>query len=344
MTLKEIAREAGVSVSTVSRVINQKGSNVASKAVQDRIWKLVRDTGYVPNVAAQSLKRSNQPVQQQAVPHVIACLFARSPAAINDPFFTSLARSVEEAAYQKNYVVKFLLTALDVNQPSTMQIIMDNHVEGIVVLGRCDQALLTMLKRALKNVVFVSLNPTEDALDQVICDATEIGHAAVQHLIRLGHRNIGYLGETRNENRYTGYLRALEENGIATQSKNVVNVILSSEGGYRGAKQLLQQAPELTAIFCANDVTAVGAIHALQEEGIKVPRDVSIISVDNIEMSQYVSPTLTTIHIPLDEMGRMAFCQLHDRITGGHRIPMRVLVPFSLVERESCAKLGGRPK
>lgn len=344
MTLKEIAREAGVSISTVSRVINQKGSNVASKAVQDRIWKLVRDTGYVPNAAAQSLKRSNQPVVQQTAPHVIACLFARSPAAIDDPFFMSLARSVEEAAYRKNYVVKFLLTALDVNQPSTMQIIMDNHVEGIVVLGRCDQELLTMLKRAFKNVVFVSLNPTEDALDQVICDATDIGYAAVQHLIELGHRNIGYLGETRNENRYAGYCKALEENGLTLQSSHVVNVLLSSEGGYRGAKQLLRQAPELTAIFCANDVTAVGAIHALQEEGIKVPRDVSIISVDNIEMSQYVSPTLTTIHIPLDEMGKMAFRQLHDRITGGHRIAMRVLVPFSLVERESCVKISGKSK
>lgn len=344
MTLKEIAQEVGVSISTVSRVINQKGTNAASKEVRDRIWEVVRATGYVPNAAAQSLKRSDQPVQQDAAPHVIACLFARSPASINDPFFTGLARSVEEAAYQKNYVIKFLFTALDMDHPGTMQIIMDNHVEGIVVLGRCDRKLLVMIRRMLKNVVCISLNQMDDKLDQVICDAAEIGRAAVEHLISLGHRNIGYLGETSNENRYVGYQNALQSHGIPLQANSVVDVLLSSEGGYRGAKQLLRQAPDLTAIFCANDATAVGAIRALQEEGIKIPGDISIISVDNIEMAQYVSPTLTTIHIPLDEMGHMAFCQLHDRISGGHQIPMRVSVPFSLVERESCAKPNHRKK
>lgn len=344
MTLKEIAKEVGVSISTVSRVINRKGTNAASKEVQDRIWEVVRETGYVPNAAAQSLKRSDQPMSLDTAPHVIACLFARSPAAINDPFFTRLARSVEECAYQKNYVVKFLFTALDLDHPGTMQIIMDNHVEGIVVLGRCEKKLLATIKRELKNVVCVSLNATEDRVDQIICDGLDIGRAVVDYLIDLGHQNIGYIGEIHNEIRYNGYRSALTARNLPIQANAVVDVILSSDGGYRGAKQLFRQAPEVTAIFCANDATAVGAIHALQEEGVKIPGDISVISVDNIEMAQYVSPPLTTVQIPLEEMGHMAFSNLADRITGGHRIPIRVSVPFSLVERESCAKPNRRKK
>lgn len=339
MTLKEIAQVVGVSVSTVSRVINQKGTNAASKQVQNRIWEVVRATGYVPNAAAQSLKRSDQHVEQQLTSHAIACLFARSPAAINEPFFTHLARSVEETAYKKNYIVKFLFTSFDMDNPQTIQTLMDNHIEGIVVLGRCDKKLLANIKRITKNVVCISLNPMGDEqLDQVICDATQIGCAAMEYLIALGHRKIGYLGETSNENRYVGYYTALQNHGLPVRTNAVVDVLLSSEGGYRGAKQLLKKAPDLTAVFCANDATAVGAIRAFQENNIKIPNDISVISVDNIEMSQYVSPPLTTIHIPLDEMGHAAFNLLHDRITGGHRIPLRVTVPFSQVERESCGK------
>lgn len=344
MTLKEIAQQVGVSISTVSRVINQKGTNAASKEVQDRIWEVVRETGYVPNAAAQSLKRADQLFSPEPATHSIACLFARTPAAINDPFFTRLARSVEETAYKEKYVVKFLFTAPDLDHPGTRQVISDNHVEGIVVLGRCDKKLLSMIKREVKNVVCISLNPSDDRIDQVFCDATQIGCSAVEHLIGLGHQNIAYLGEIHNENRYTGYRQGLQKHNIPVRANLVMDAILSSEGGYKGAKQLLQQAPDMTAIFCANDATAVGAIHALQEEGIKIPGDISIISVDNIEMSQYVSPTLTTVHIPLDEMGHVAFQQLHDRIRGGHRLPMRISVPFSLVERESCARPNSRKK
>lgn len=338
MTLKDIAREVGVSISTVSRVINQKGTNAASKEVQDRIWKVVRESGYVPNLAARSLKQANGPVTTELSPHVIACLFARSPDAINDPFFTRIARSVEETAYQNNYMVKFLFTALDLNHPGTMQVILDNHVEGFVVLGRCERKLMSMIKRELKNVVSVSLNASEDKVDQIICDGLEVSKTAVEYLLNLGHRNIGYVGEIHNEIRYQGYVTALNERGISVKSNAVADVLLSSEGGYHGAKQLLRQNPDVTAIFCANDLTAVGAIRALQEAGVKIPADVSIISVDNIEMSQFVTPPLTTIQIPLEEMGHIAFSHLKDRIEGGHRIPIRSTVTYSLVERESCAK------
>ncbi len=130
MTLKEIAQEAGVSISTVSRVINQSNSRAASKEVQDRIWEIVRRTNYTPNTSARNLKAGKTP-SGQASSHSIACLFAREPEAITDPFFSQLARSIEKEAFKQNYILKYSFTAIDIQHPSTFHLIADNHVDGV---------------------------------------------------------------------------------------------------------------------------------------------------------------------------------------------------------------------
>ena len=148
MTLKEIAQEAGVSISTVSRVINQSNSGAASKEVQDRIWEIVRRTNYTPNSSARNLK-SGKTSSGQASSHSIACLFARKPDAITDPFFSQLARSIEKEAFKQNYILKYSFTAIDIQHPSTFHLITDNQVDGVAILGRCNKQLLSFLKSIL---------------------------------------------------------------------------------------------------------------------------------------------------------------------------------------------------
>lgn len=335
MTLKEIAEEAGVSISTVSRVVNHKGSNAASAAVQNQIWEIVRRTGYVPNVAAQNLKRTH--AYSEVPSKAIACLFARTPHALSDPFFSQLARSIEKAAYENSYVVKYTFSAIDLQDSATLQVITDNHVEGVVVLGRCDQDILKFLKQYFHYLIYTGLNAFDVGSDRVICDGYEASQAAVNYLIEMGHRNIGYIGEMHNENRYAGYCAALSANNIPIKNSHTVDMLLSSEGGYRGAKMLLTQTKSLTAIFCSNDVTAIGAMRALKEEGYRIPEDISIIGVDDIDTAQYLSPTLTTMQIPIEELGKMAAKILIDRINGGHQVPLKISLPFKIIERESCA-------
>ena len=146
MTLKEIAKEAGVSISTVSRVINKNSTNAASKEVQDRIWEIVRRTGYTPNSTARDLKMGGTD-SPEPLSRSIACLFARTEDSKSDLFFSTLARSIEQEAFKHNYVLKYSFTAIDIHHPNTFRLITDNHVDGVVVLGRCDKQTLSFLKK-----------------------------------------------------------------------------------------------------------------------------------------------------------------------------------------------------
>ena len=337
MTLKEIAKEAGVSISTVSRVINNKGTSAASKEVQDRIWEIVRRTGYLPNATAQNLQSGRTPDAPTRT-RSIACVFARTKDPLNDAFFSTLSRSIEQEAFKHNYILKYVLTSLDIHNPATFRLIIDNQVDGVAVLGRCDKPMLSFLKKYFNYVVYSGLNNIDAKYDQIICDGYQVAQAAMEELFSLGHSRIAYIGETSNEIRYEGYCNALVSKKYMLRREYIVNVPLSTEGGYQGTKKLLTQSKDFTAIFCPNDNTAIGAMKAIAEAGLRIPKDISIISIDDIDMLQYISPMLTSMHIPIVEMGQMAAKMLIDRIEGGHHLPVKIQMPYYLAKRESCAQ------
>ena len=334
MTLKEIAKEAGVSISTVSRVLNNTNPKAASQEVRDRIWEIVRRTGYTPNSAAQNLKLG---VTSKANNRSLACLFARTPNAPNDPFFSTLAKSVEMEAYQHNYILKSSFTSFDITKSETCRLILDNNVNGVVILGRCDKQTLKFLKQHFHYVAYTGLNGIEANYDQILCDGYDASLCALEYLIELGHKHIGYVGETIAENRYLGYKAILSKYQLPFEQSYVASVPFSSNNGYNGTKKLLESTKNITAIFCGNDITAIGAIRAIKDLGLKIPEDISIISIDDIDTAQYLSPMLTTVHIPVEEMGKTAAKILIDRIQGGHTLPMRINLPCYLAKRESCA-------
>ena len=336
MTQKEIAKEAGVSVSTVSRVINNKDKNAASQEVRDRIWAIVRRTNYIPNDSAQKL-RSGRIITTDKAFGCIECFFARMPFSGKDQFFSELARSAEAEAMRLNHVLKYSFTALGL-QRNHKQLLAESSADGIIILGRCDNTTLTMLRKQFKNVCYVSLNTFKKEYDSILCDGMEASKEAVNYLISLGHTKIGYIGETSNEVRYVGYRNAMIENKLPTESRYVSDALLSYEGGYNGAKKLLASANDVTAVFCANDISAIGAMRAFQEAGLSIPQDISVIGVDDIEISKYLDPPLTTIHIPVEEMGKMSAKILVDRINGGHKVPLKVTLPFHLEIRGSCRR------
>jgi len=336
MKLKDIALEAGVSISTVSRVLNDKHTNAASKEVQERIWTIVRKHGYVPNDSARNLRKKNQDDFTPKKNGHIACLFARTNA-FTDIFFSSLARSIEQEIFKQGYIIKYSFSAFDIDNTSTLSMIEDNQVDGVVVLGRGDKKLFQFLKKHFRCVAYTGLNPVDANYDQIICDAYDAGCCAMDHLLSLGHKNIGYIGERENENLYRAYSNSLAKHNL-TVSKKQINLVrnLSGENGYLGAQELFSKNPGMTALFCGNDITAIGAMKAAKEAKIKIPDDISLISIDDIETAQYLSPMLTTIHVPVDEMGQMVAKILIDRIEGGHKIPLKLYLPFYLAVRESC--------
>lgn len=346
MTLKELARLAGVSVSTVSRVVNKNDPNVAGEEVRGRIWDLVRQTGYVPNRSAQNLKLGSHPSQPESR-RKIACIFARTPDGKTDPFFSQIFRSIEYECIKNQYEMTGVYTAL--NLKNTVQNLSDVRYDGIVVLGRYSRSLMNQIKKGSKNIVYTGLNPISDPYDQIICNGYETAKTAVRYLHALGHTCIGYLGEKSDEVRYRGYYDAIQELRLPLRQEHIVEAEQSMQGGYLGGKKILTAvlgssefvATRPTAIFCANDSTAVGVMKAFHEEGIRIPKEISIISIDNTEICQFTSPMLTAIHIPKEELGKIAVKTLIDRIEGGHSLPMKIEIPFTLVMRESCARPAG---
>lgn len=333
MTLKDIAKETGVSISTVSRVINGNFTGAASKEVQDKIWAAARKGGYIPNTSAQTLRQGKQ---QKALHQSIACIYARSTDVQNDAFFSSLTRSIEQETLKNGYVVKYAFYTFDMDNPATQNQILDNTVDGAVILGRCGGRTLKYLKDHFHKIIYTGLNTIETDYDQVICDGYAIARDAVTYLLKQGHRRIGYIGDVRKEVRYNAYCHVLKEYQLPFDRNITAHVTLSSEGGYQGANRILNRCSDIDAIFCTNDITAIGAIKAIQEHGYQIPGQIAVISMDDIEIAQFVSPMLTTMHIPIDEMGKMAAKILIDRIEGGHTLPLKLSLPYYLVKRESA--------
>lgn len=335
MTLKDIAEQAGVSASTVSRVINNNSRNAASPEVRDRIWEIVKRSGYTPNSSAQRLRKNT--AEKEEPSHSLACLFARSPDAITNPFFTTLAHSIEQEAYKRNYVLKYSFSSIDIESSYAYHLVNNNQVDGAVILGRCDKNTLSFFKKHFNYVIYVGINSLNARYDQVLCEGFSTTKTALDYILSLGHKKIAYIGETEREERFSSYCQILKENGIEPDDRFISDIVMSTDGGYSGARNLLKKTCDFTAVYCPGDFTALGVLKAFQEAGLRVPQDVTVVSTDNLELTQYFTPKLTTVHIPLEEMGRAAAKILIDRISGGHTIPSRTLFPPRLVIRESSA-------
>lgn len=344
MTLKDIANEAGVSISTVSRVLNHPDQNAASPELCEKIRAIAAKGGYTPNVYARSLQsRTPAPPQAERYIHI---LIAQPPQEVSgDPFYTTMVTCIMREAAKRNLHFSSTFSILDFlgdSFPGCMKIPAGS---SLIIVGRFKPELLDRLRRYFAHIVCVSLNRLDVDCDQIVCDCYEAVQDAYDYLYRLGHRRIAFLG-AEMEGRYRGYLRALEKRGIAPDESLIHEIpLLSMDCGYHGVSALLKSGNLPTALICANDVTAIGALQACKDMGFCVPDEISVIGIDDIATARFVIPKLTTIHAPLEEMGQLSIHVLLSRLDGRHTLPLRICVPYSIVERESCSAPAqtGRP-
>ena len=332
MSIKDVAKAAGVSPSTVSRVVNGGDSTAASPETQERIWNAVRELGYVVNQNARNLKR---PEPVSAVGNQdIDCIYARIAGPHLDPFFTTLMHEAEVAALSQGFHIRYQYSIsemrADILPPK------QDRASAAIVLGRTDRATISWLQSMYRHLICVGLQDRDFPVDQVICRGYDAAAECVRHLHSLGHTQIFYLGETRDEQRYLGFLDTMKDLGITGAEGYAMEAAFSPAGGYDAVHQLLSEGRQFTAILCANDMLAVGALKALKEHKLRVPRDVSLIGINDMETSRYLDPMLTTIAIPMGEMGAIAAKMLIDRIQSGHRTPVKMILPGNLICRESC--------
>lgn len=325
MSLKKIAEMTGASVSTVSRVLNNKPGPNASKALRERIWAAAAEIGYAPNRTAQALRRG----AAESAARRILVVTARIHSLDADPFFHELYMSVRAELFRAGCAAERLDASEEM--PASLP-----ACDGMVILGRCSQALLQKLRRASPNLVGIWRNPTDFDIDEVMCDGKKAASVAVEYLIARGHSSIAYIGDCSYESRYVGYTDALIRNNLPIRYPLIFPTRQTEAEGYE-AMRMIARANDATAVFCANDITAVGALSALRD--LPKPRpDIAVIAIDNIDLAQRTQPLLTTIDIPREDMAHMAVQVLMDRIARGHREILRVEFPCRLVRRKSCGE------
>lgn len=323
MSLKEIAARTGVSVSTVSRVLNNRPGGCVSAQVRQRVWSAAREMGYQPNLHARNLK---QGTSDQALPRV-SVILARPDAPTEDPFFVQTLDDLSAELLGAGFRLgKTVCPEEGAWSPP--------EAEGYIVLGKCREDLLRRLEAHTPNLVGLWRNPGALPVDQVVCSGQKAASLAMEHLVELGHRRIAYIGDCSYENRFVGYTEALTGHGLPLIYPLVFNIPQTREDGQRAMEALLQ-AGEATGVLCASDEVALGALDALRHTRKKrgvLP--VSVVSIDDIPEARQAG--LTTVHIPRGDMAHLAVRLLADRMAGGHREQVSVELPCRLVERDSC--------
>lgn len=345
MSIKKIAEKAGVSPATVSRVLNNPNYRCSSEKIKDKIWKTAMEMNYVPNEAARNLKLGNRGNREKT--YYISVLMTRMEDSQTDPFFSEVLRIMESEIHKQMCILSnvwyrpVLSDDRRCRNADLDQIIQgldgegNNYSDGLIIIGKCNQEALQKLNRKYKSVVSVNRNSTNYEVDEVLCDGHKVAALAVEHLVQLGHRNIGYVGDCNNEARYRGFLDVLHKYDLDLNPNHVIETRQTEAEGYAAMKTFMESGECPTGIYCANDITAIGMLKYLNRLKIKyhIP---AIIASDDIEEAQNTKPMLTTVRLPKEEMGKFAIYLLLDRIRGGHKGVVRIEVEGKLMIRSSC--------
>lgn len=316
MTIKDIARMSGVSVTTVSRVLNNRPD--VSEESRQRVLDVIESNNYIPNNSARDLVKT----KSDAIGLVVR--------GVSNPFYTDIIRAAECCITARGYTMVMQQISSDEDELKRAAIMeREKRLRGVMLLGgRFDY---TSADLALLNIPFVccsfsnqygTLRP-EDYSSVAIADK-ETAYQAVRHLIDNGHRRIATLVTCQDDCsisqlRYEGYLQALTEAGIEPDDSLVIRTgSFNIQGAYRAMQQALAQGSSFTAVFAISDNMAIGAMRALREAGRSVPEDCSVIAIDGIEVSDYIDPPLTTLCQPMEEMGRHSVRILLDMVEGIH--------------------------
>ena len=334
-TLADVASVAGVVAMTASRAINSSG--YVSEDVRKRVLKAAHQLSYRPNVLARQLKS-----------HRLNAIGILLPDIAN-PFSTALVEGVNRVFDEAGYTTFIAATSRSVDrEKASLQAFVDHRVDGLIVATRGNKIGDAALKRlARQNLPLVTIGrPVQLAcVDSVTADHAQGAYDAVKHLLSLGHRRIGFIGispdDSKTLRRYGGYVAALREAGIEPAAEYTVGppgapAFATQEDGYQGMIHLAALKKPPTAVFARNDFAAIGAMRAAHKLGLVVPRDMAIAGFDNIPLTTFTTPPLTTVAQPIVEQGVAAAQFLLDRITGDPSSPRRATcMNCTLIVRES---------
>ena len=325
-TVYTVAKKAGVSVATVSRVLNN--SPKVKEKTRARVLKIADELNYQPNASARglALKRTD----------IIALIFPD----ISGPFYSEVIRGVESETGRHNYNVLIYGTH---GKDSSARFLRDlsAKVDGLILMARSveDKYALELRRR---RVPFVLLDREIENIeaDCILVNNSEGAYTAMQHLLEHEYRRIAFVGgppdSPDSKARFEGYRQALQEHGIACQTELIEHGDFQQLSGYQAMLRLLEQPTQPTAVFAANDEMAIGAMDATHHQGLRIPEDIAFVGFDDIQVASFARPPLTTVRQPMRELGALAAKSLLRRIRAPKSKAETIQLSTEFIIRRSC--------
>jgi len=330
LTLDEIGRLAGVSRATVSRVINNYP--YIRPEIRQRVQKVIDDTAFHPNAVARSLALNATNIIGLFVPNVVKFIFA-------DSYLTALIPEISRACNAYDYTpALFLFHSQGDEQKQFRRILHSSMVDGLIVTAdRLDREFMPQLiKKRLPFVLLGRPSQFSERITYIDSDNRGGAYMAIKHLLNLGHRRISIITNSLNtaaDDRTEGYRQALTEAGLPIRPELMAEGDFTEPSGYAAMQQLIQQRPD--AVFVVSDTMAFGALRALSKAGINVPRDIALVSFDDMPIAATANPPLTTVRQSIGN-GALAVSTLLEMIKTGDSTPKHIIVPTELIVRTSC--------
>lgn len=325
VTIKDIAREANVAVSTVSKVLNKRDASIG-EATRIRVRETAERLGYQPNMVARGLRAKSTHTLGFVLPD------------ITNPYFPAIARGIEDTAHEAGYTVIFCDTDDDVNrESSSIRTLTAKMIDGIILTHALDTRLSNLKECQVPTVVVNRcLHDITSGVGLVYTDMKIAIRTATDYLFTKGCSNISLIAARRDlaPNRFEGYADSLAKHGIPLREELVFEGDYDAETGGRGIEILCNRA-SFDGVVCGNDLIAMGAIRALRCHGKAVPQDVRVIGLDDIYLARYFEPSLTTVRQPAYEIGQAAAQMLITSLSEGVQLSIKEL-PFKLMIRESA--------
>lgn len=334
ITMAEIARRAGVSKTTISRVLNDRPD--VDQATRQRILKLIEETGYVPHPSAVSLAAGRTGLVGLLAPSLLR------------PWTIQIIQGIADAIESTDYEFILYTTSMaDRNQEMYARALTSGLTDGLIAILPRELAMqyLTKMRKQSFPIVLIDYRGQVRDMPCVMAANGSGARRVVEHLISLGHRRIGMITGLMDLgcsiDRLDGYRRSLQAANLEMAPELIVEGDFSEPSGYSGMHRLMSLPNPPTAVFSSNDEMALGVMRAAKELELRIPEDISLVGFDDIPMSQFTAPSLTTVRQPMSDMGRKAAEMLLLQIDGKELPESRVVLPTELVVRESTAAPAG---
>ncbi|ONI47560.1 hypothetical protein AN644_04780, partial [Candidatus Epulonipiscium fishelsonii] len=322
----------GLSISTISRALNEEHVDKVKPESQQKI-----------NIALQKLGYSTQKTLILEQPKSIGIILSSKIKTLSHLLFSEMISNLENAIYRKGYKVQYIIAESSIDSTILEEIIITNSVSGVICLGPLNQSLLDILQNHIVHIIYSSVNYTDLEVDQVVLNGYKAASTIVDHFCSIKYTKIAYIGPMKNiaypkneHERFRGYKDALKMHNLDFDPTIVFNSLDEIEDGYSAMYKLLNLKNLPQAVLCTGDSIAIGAMRAAQENHIEIPGQIALAGMDNLKISSYLSPSLTTIDIQMTHLVNLTVAMLIDKIEGKLTERIKLEVPFDLVIRESC--------